>query len=324
MKLLVTGGAGFIGSHFIRYWLKNHPEDFIVNLDALTYAASPATIEEFKTNSHYSFVHGSISDITCVDKCLQGIDWVINFAAETHVDNSIAEPDIFLQTNVIGTGVLLKSALKHNVKRFHHVSTDEVFGSLGPEGKFNFNSPYNPRSPYSASKAASDHLVRAYWHTYKLPITISNCSNNYGPFQFPEKFIPVCITNVILGKKIPVYGDGSNRRDWIYVLDHVKGIEAILLNGKAGSTYLLAGPDGDISNLAVVEKLLEIMRQPKEIMEFVTDRPGHDWRYALDDVQSRQELGWQPQVSWQDGLGQTVDWYQQNQARWRDILDNKN
>lgn len=320
MKLLVTGGAGFIGSHFVRYWLKENPQDEIINLDALTYAGNVINIADCQSLKNHTFIKGDIRDEVLLDDLLPGVDMVVHFAAESHVDHSISNPGVFLETNVLGTHALLKASLKHKVKRFHHVSTDEVFGSLGKEGSFNLSTPYNPRSPYAASKAASDHLVRAYYHTFKLPVTISNCSNNYGPYHFPEKFIPLAITNLLQDKKIPVYGDGSNRRDWIHVTDHVKGISQVLKKGQAGQTYLFAGPDGDVSNFSVAQKLVELAGKDDSSIEHVEDRKGHDWRYSLDDSQTRKELGWSPDISLEVGLADTVEWYQQNQKWWQDIL----
>jgi dTDP-glucose 4,6-dehydratase len=243
MKLLVTGGAGFIGSNFILYWMAQHPDDSIVNLDKLTYAGNLENLTSVEKNPHYSFIHGDICDSSVVKKAMDGVDIVVHFAAESHVDRSILDAAPFVTTNVLGTQVLLEAALAAKVSRFHHVSTDEVFGSLALDdvSKFNERTPYDPRSPYSASKAGSDHLVRAYYHTFGLPITITNCSNNFGPFHFPEKFIPLAITNILEGKKVPVYGDGKNVRDWLYVEDHCRAIEAVLLKGTVGETYCVGG-----------------------------------------------------------------------------------
>src|SRR3989344_8597857 len=249
MKLLVTGGAGFIGSNFILYWMEHHSEDFVVNLDALTYAGNVENLKSVADNSHYQFIHGNICDASTVAEALRGVDTVVHFAAESHVDRSISEPSPFVMTNVVGTHVLLEAALKAKVKHFHHVSTDEVYGSLELDdpSKFNERTRYNPRSPYSASKAGSDHLVNAYYFTYGLPINISNCSNNFGPFQFPEKLIPLAITNLLEEKKVPVYGDGLYVRDWLYVEDHCRAIDLILQKGKIGETYCIGGLTKDIN-----------------------------------------------------------------------------
>lgn len=314
MRLLVTGGAGFIGSNFILYWLRKHPEDTIMNLDALTYAGNQANLQSVENQLNYSFVKGDIQDATLVDQLMQGVDMVVHFAAETHVDRSIAGPAIFMTTNVVGTQVLLDAALKAQVGRFHHISTDEVFGALELDSpdKFNEKTPYNPHSPYSASKAASDHLVRAYKTTYGLPITISNCSNNYGPFQFPEKFMPVMIQKAIHDEPLPVYGDGLNVRDWIHVEDHNRGIEAILQKGKAGETYCLGG-NAEMANLEVAKKILEILGKPESLLSFVPDRPGHDRRYAIDSSRAEEELGWTRSYDFETGLKATIQWYLEHQ-----------
>jgi len=321
MKLLVTGGAGFIGSNFILYWTRNHPDDVIVNLDKLTYAGNLENLKEVEQNPNYSFIHGDICDSSIVEKAMQGIDSVVHFAAETHVDRSITGPAIFLQTNVLGTQVLLDVALKNNVKHFHHISTDEVFGSLelDSSNKFNENTPYAPRSPYAASKAGSDHLVRAYYETYGLPITITNCSNNFGPFMFPEKLIPLAITNVLEGKKIPIYGDGLYVRDWLYVDDHARAIEAVLLKGKIGETYLVGGMEELIPNIEVAKKILKMLGKDESFIEHVKDRPGHDRKYDVDWSKIKNELGWQPQHSFDEWLEKTVEWYKQHSDWWRKV-----
>src|SRR3989344_5522563 len=261
MKLLVTGGAGFIGSNFIHYWLKSHPEDQIVNFDKLTYAGNKENLEDIDSNPNYEFVKGDISNASDVTNAIENIDTVVNFAAESHVDRSILDPAPFIITNVIGTQVLLDAALKAQVKRFHHVSTDEVFGSLelGSTAKFDENTLYNPRSPYSASKTGSDHLVRAYAATYNLPISITNCSNNYGPFMFPEKLIPLAITNVLEGKKIPIYGDGLYVRDWLYVEDHCRAIDLVLSRGKEGETYMVGGMTELLPNIEVAKRIVKLL-----------------------------------------------------------------
>ena len=321
MKILVTGGAGFIGSNFILYWIKNHPEDSIVNLDKLTYAGNLENLKSIEGNSNYSFVHGDICDSKVVDKAMEGIDTVVHFAAETHVDRSIIDSTDFIKTNVLGTQVLLDGALRHKVKKFHHVSTDEVYGSLNLEEKniFNERTNYNPRSPYAASKAGSDHLVRAYYYTHNLPITISNCSNNFGPYHFPEKLIPLAITNLLEDKKIPVYGDGLYVRDWLYVEDHCRAIDVILQKGKTGETYCIGGLTEDISNIEVIKKIIKLLGKNESYIEFVKDRLGHDRRYALDWSKIKNELGWEPLYSFDNWLEKTVEWYKQNQDWWKSV-----
>jgi len=321
MKLLVTGGAGFIGSNFIYYWLKNHPDDQLVNLDKLTYAGNLANLDSVKNNPHYSFIKGDICDPEVVDQAMKDINVVVHFAAESHVDRSITAPAVFVMTNVVGTQVLLDAALKHQVKRFHHISTDEVFGSLAlnSQEKFSETTPFKPNSPYSASKAGSDHLVRAYHQTYGLPVTITNTSNNYGPFQFPEKLIPLAITNLIQGKKVPLYGDGLNVRDWLYVADHCQGIDLVLKQGRPGETYCFGGLTEDLSNLEIIKKIIKIMGKSEDSIEFVTDRPGHDRRYALDWTKAKTELGYQPEHNFDTYLAQTIDWYKNNQSWWQPI-----
>ena len=321
MKLLVTGGAGFIGSNFILYWLKNHPDDQIVNLDKLTYAGNLENLKDVEKNPNYSFVKGDICDASLVNSVMQGIDAVVHFAAESHVDRSIMEPATFVMTNVVGTQVLLDTAVKNNVQKFHHVSTDEVFGQLelGSNKKFDENTPYDPRSPYSASKAGSDHLVRAYHHTFGLPITITNCSNNFGPYQFPEKIIPLAITNLMEGKKIPIYGDGLYVRDWLYVEDHCRAIDKVLTDGGVGETYCIGGLTEDIPNIDVAKKILAIMNESEDKIEIVKDRPGHDRRYAVDFSKIKNELGWEPLHSFDEWLKETVKWYQENTDWWRNL-----
>ena len=321
MKLLVTGGAGFIGSNFILYWLKNHPDDTIVNLDALTYAGNLENLVEVEKNPHYSFIKGDITDSSIVEKVMQGVDTVVHFAAESHVDRSISGPAIFVRTNVLGTQVLLDAAVKQKVKHFHHVSTDEVFGALklNTTEKFSETTIYDPRSPYSACKAGSDHLVRAYYHTYGLPTTITNCSNNYGPFQHPEKLIPLAITNLLEGKKVPVYGDGLYVRDWLYVEDHCRAIETVFQKGKIGETYCVGGLTSDISNLEIVKKIAGLMGKTESTIEFVKDRPGHDRRYAIDWTKIQKELGWAPLHDFDTYLQTTINWYKENQEWWKHV-----
>ncbi len=325
MRILVTGGAGFIGSNVILYWLKNHAEDSIVNLDKLTYAGNLENLKEAENNPNYSFINGDICDHGIVEKAMEGVDVVLHFAAETHVDRSITGPAVFVMTNIVGTQVLLDVAVRHKVKRFHHVSTDEVFGALelNNTNKFNERTNYNPRSPYSASKAGSDHLVRAYYETYGLPITITNCSNNFGPFQFPEKLISLAITNLLEDKKVPVYGDGLYVRDWLYVEDHCRAIDLVLQKGKIGETYMVGGMADDlpagrqgVSNLEVAKKIIKILGKEDSYIEFVKDRPGHDRRYAIDWTKIKKELGWEPLHNFDEYLSKTVEWYKQNRDWW--------
>ncbi len=321
MKLLVTGGAGFIGSNFILYWMNRYPNDKIVNLDNLTYAGNLENLKAVEKNTNYRFLHGNICNFQDVERAMQGIDIVVHFAAESHVDRSIKNPSDFIVTNVVGTQVLLDAALRHKIKRFHHISTDEVYGSLELKdtNKFNERTKYNPRSPYSASKAGADHLVRAYSVTYGLPITISNCSNNFGPYQFPEKIIPLAITNILEGKKVPIYGDGLYVRDWLYVEDHCKAIDLILQKGKIGETYCVGGLTEDINNLAVIKKILKILNKNEDMIEFVKDRPGHDRKYAIDWSKIKNELGWKPFNQFDEWLEKTVQWYKENENWWKDV-----
>jgi len=319
MKILVTGGAGFIGSNFIHYWLGLYPNDSIVNLDKLTYAGNLDNLKELEGNARYQFVAGDICDFDLVNGLVKGIDLIVHFAAESHVDRSIQNSADFIRTNVEGTRVLLEAARLNGNVRFHHISTDEVFGSLKPaDPKFNELTPYDPHSPYSASKASSDHLVRAYYHTYALPITISNCSNNYGPRQFPEKLIPLFVTNLIEGKKVPVYGQGQNIRDWIYVDDHNRGVDFIIHKGRIGETYCLGG-NNELTNLEITKNILSLMGKGEESIEYVADRLGHDFRYAIDFTKAKNELGWEPQVDFATGLKLTVEWYKNNAAWWQKL-----
>jgi dTDP-glucose 4,6-dehydratase len=317
MKYLVTGGAGFIGSNYIHYVLENDKTAEIVNLDKLTYAGNINSLKDLSGEPRYKFVQGDIQDEELVDGLMADSDVVVNFAAETHVDRSITGPKAFVETNVLGTQNLLAMALKHK-KRFHHVSTDEVFGSLdlNTKERFSENTPYDPRSPYSASKAGSDHLVRAYYHTFGLPITITNCSNNYGPYQHPEKFIPNSIIKILSGQQIPVYGKGENVRDWIHVLDHCAAVDLVVKNGKIGETYL-AGGDAERKNIDVAKEILKILGKDESQMEFVTDRLGHDLRYAIDSSKLQKDLGWKRLYNFEDGLKQTVDWYVNNSDWWK-------
>jgi dTDP-glucose 4,6-dehydratase len=318
MKILITGGAGFIGSNFIHYWLQKYPGDKIINLDKLTYAGNLENLKSISQNLNYQFIKGDICDENIYQNLENDIDLIVNFAAETHVDRSVMNSSDFIKTNIEGTRVLLDFAKEKRI-RFHHISTDEVYGALdfGNE-KFNEKTPYDPRSPYSASKAASDHLARAYFHTYNLPITISNCSNNYGPYQFPEKIIPLFITNLIEDKKLPIYGKGQNIRDWIHVDDHNRGVDLIIHKGKIGETYCLGGGN-EISNIDLTKKILEIMGYGEEKVEYVKDRPGHDFRYAIDYAKAKTELGWEPKIKFDKGLIETIDWYKNNTDWWKNI-----
>jgi len=311
MKILVTGGAGFIGSNFIRYILNKYPDYEIINLDALTYAGNLENLKDFENDSRYKFVKGDICDRDLVNDLVKDVDTIVHFAAESHVDRSIIDPTDFVRTNVIGTQILLESARENNT-RFHHISTDEVFGSLSAnDSGFNETTPYDPRSPYSASKASSDHLVRAYYHTYNLPITISNCSNNYGPYQFPEKLIPLFITNLLEDKKVPLYGDGLNIRDWIHVDDHNRGVDLIIHKGKIGETYCLGG-NNELTNKELTLKIIQSVGKDESMIEYVKDRLGHDRRYAIDYSKIKNELGWEPEIKFEEGLKELVEWYKEN------------
>lgn len=308
MKLLVTGGAGFIGSNFIRYVLANYSTYSIVNFDKLTYAGNLENLTDVQNDSRYSFIRGDVCDRESVFSAVNSVDVVIHFAAESHVDRSILGPEEFIRTNVLGTYTIL-DAVKMYKKRLHHISTDEVFGTLGPKDQpFTERTPYQPRSPYSASKASADHLVRAYHETYGIAATISNCSNNYGPYMFPEKVIPLFITNLLEGKHVPVYGDGMQIRDWIFVDDHIRGIMKILEHGTIGETYCLGGGH-EITNIELTKTLLSILGKDESCINFVTDRPGHDRRYAIDFSKATRELGWTPEVSFEEGIRRTVEWY---------------
>ena len=321
MKLLVTGGGGFIGANFILYWLEKYPDDYIVNFDKLTYAGNLESLKSVADNPRYSFVKGDICEASAVDPLVTECDVIVHFAAESHVDRSISGPAVFVKTNVIGTQVLLDAAVKHK-KRFHHISTDEVFGSLSLDSteKFNESTRYDPHSPYSASKASSDHFVRAYHTTYGLPVTISNCSNNYGPFMFPEKFIPLTIINAMQNKKVPVYGDGLYVRDWLYVTDHCRAVDMIIQQGTIGETYCIGGLTDDINNLSVVKKILHIMGKDESLIEFVKDRPGHDRRYAVDWSKMKRDLGWAPAHDFDTYLEKTVEWYRNNEGWWKKLV----
>jgi dTDP-glucose 4,6-dehydratase len=311
MKLLVTGGAGFIGSCFIRNELKKHPDYKIINLDALTYCGNIENLKDVENNPNYTFVHGNICDRNLVRELIADSDCVINFAAETHVDNSIKHPEIFVETNVQGTLNLLQASKEIGVERYLQVSTDEVYGSL-ETGYFYETTPIAPSSPYSASKASADLLVRAYYETYKLPTLNTRCSNNYGPYQYPEKLIPFFISKLIQGEKVPVYGDGLNVRDWLYVYDHCEAIDVILHKGKVGEIYNIGGHN-EKTNLEITRLILEAMDKNEESIEYVEDRLGHDRRYAISNDKITSELGWKPSLTFEEGIKLTIDWYLNNQ-----------
>lgn len=319
MKLLITGGAGFIGSNFVNYWVKSHPEDTITVIDKLTYAGNLANLEQVK--DRINFIEGDITDQQIVEQAIAGCDTIVHFAAESHVDRSIHDPFVFSNSNVLGTHVLLEAARKHNIKRFHHISTDEVFGDIPLEEhwKFTEQTPYDPSSPYAASKAASDHLVRSYGRTYNLPFTISNCSNNFGPYHYPEKFIPRSIIRLLNDENIRLYEPGNQIRDWLHVNDHCRAIDLILQKGKLGETYCIGGLAKGISNREVAELILEIMNLPGDRIELVTDRPGHDIKYDIDWTKINRELGWQPEHDFKEWLRQTIDWYQNNRNWWQPL-----
>ncbi|MEM8940991.1 MAG: dTDP-glucose 4,6-dehydratase [Pseudomonadota bacterium] len=352
--LLVTGAAGFIGANFVHYWLKNYPADRVIAYDALTYAGNRASLASLEDLPQFRFVHADIRDEEQVTDLLKAeqINQIVHFAAESHVDRSISGPDAFIDTNIVGTHSLLKAARTVwldgdrtlPIHRFHHVSTDEVYGSLQADDPgFHEEQQYQPNSPYSASKAASDHLVRAYHHTYGLQVTISNCSNNYGPLHYPEKLIPLCITNVLRGRKLPIYGDGSNIRDWLYVEDHCRGIDLVLRDGRVGESYNIGG-NNERTNLQLVQTLCELMDQrfaassalaeqfpespqaggssAASLMEFVTDRAGHDWRYAIDATRITTELGYSPTETFETGMNKTLNWFLANESWWRPLLLN--
>ena len=317
MKVLVTGGAGFIGSNFLHYMVNKYPEYEFVCLDALTYAGNYNNLKPIEGKKNFKFVKGNICDKELVDKLFddEKFDWVINFAAESHVDNSIKNPGIFVDTNVTGTFNLLDASRRHNVKRYHQVSTDEVYGDLPldrPDLLFTEDTPIKPSSPYSASKASADHLVRAYYRTFGLPITISNCSNNYGPYQFPEKLIPLMVAKAVNDEKLPVYGKGENVRDWIHVHDHNVGVDMIMHNGRIGETYNLGGRS-ERTNLEVVKTILKQLGKSEDLITYVIDRPGHDLRYAIDSTKAETELGWERTYNFEDGIKETIDWYVNNQ-----------
>ncbi len=320
MKILVTGGAGFIGSNFIRLLLGSGKGYRLVNLDKLTYAGNLENLSDLAKSPGYEFVRGDICDGKLLDRLLgDGIEGVVNFAAESHVDRSLYEPDVFIQTNVVGVQVLLHAAMRHKVKRFVQVSTDEVYGSLGEKDpRFREDFPLAPNSPYSASKAAGDLLARSYFKTYGFPVVVTRCSNNYGPYQFPEKLIPLFVTNALENRPLPVYGDGLNVRDWIHVEDHCRALELVLERGKPGEIYNIGG-EAERTNLEITKGILRILGKPESLMQYVTDRPGHDRRYAIDFSKIEKEIGWQPRYNLEEGLSRTVRWYTEQENWWRRI-----
>ena len=340
-KILVTGGSGFIGSSFIHYLINNTDYQRIINLDKLTYAGNNENLINIQQNIRYKFIKGNICDRQCIKKIFQDYspNKIVHFAAESHVDRSIDGPKDFINTNIVGTSILLEESLSYYNKlkklskssfKFHHISTDEVFGSLGEKGSFVEDSPYDPSSPYSASKASSDHLVRAWHRTFGLPVTISNCSNNYGPYQFPEKLIPLIIINCLSNKSLPVYGKGENIRDWLYVEDHCKAINLILQEGAIGDTYNIGG-NNEISNLNIVESICTILDKLKpsnsgksynQMISFVKDRPGHDFRYAINTTKIKKDLNWEPKETFDSGLIKTIKWYLENENWWKKTQKN--
>ncbi|MBB6454513.1 dTDP-glucose 4,6-dehydratase [Salirhabdus euzebyi] len=321
MKLLVTGGAGFIGSNFVRYMVRKYPEYQIVNVDLMTYAGNLENLKEVEKAPNYKFVQGDIADREFVNGLFEEekFDFVLNFAAESHVDRSITNPDVFVRTNVQGTQVLLDAAKNIGVKKYLQVSTDEVYGTLGETGYFTEKTPLEPNSPYSASKAGADLLVRAYHETFGLPVNITRCSNNYGPFHFPEKLIPLIIINALNDKELPVYGDGLNVRDWLHVEDHCQAIDLVLHNGRNGEVYNVGG-NNERTNIEIVKTILKHLNKPESLIKFVKDRPGHDRRYAIDATKLRTELGWNPKYNFDTGIEQTVNWYLNNQDWWENII----
>lgn len=320
-KLLVTGGAGFIGNCFIRHILNKYTDYRVINLDALTYAGNIENLDDVKNNPNYQFVHGSICDKKLVRDLISQVDWVINFAAESHVDRSITGPEIFIETNVQGTLNLLQASKEIGVEKYLQVSTDEVYGSLGQTGYFYETTPLAPNSPYSASKAGADLLVRAYFETYKLPTLITRCSNNYGPYQYPEKLIPFFISKLLRGEKVPVYGDGLNVRDWLYVYDHCEAIDTVLHKGQIGEVYNIGGHN-EKANIEITKLILSAMGKDESSIEYVEDRLGHDRRYAIDNTKIQTELGWRPSVTFEEGIKMTIDWYLNN-LNWMKQIENK-
>ncbi len=321
MKLLVTGGCGFIGSNFIHYWMKKYPKDFIVNLDALKYSGNLDNLKDIQDNPNYKFIKGDICERSVVESVIEdGIEVIVNFAAQTHVDLALHNPRDFIDSNIIGVKNLLEAAKTFGIKRFHQISTDEVFGDLplDSKDKFTEESQLHARNEYAAAKASAEHFVTAYFHTYGLPATISNCTNNIGPYQYPEKFLPLAITNVLEGKKIPIYGSGKYVRDWLYVDDHCSAVDLILKKGKPGERYLIGSSHREITNIDLMKMMLKIMGKGEEFIEHVTDRPGHDVKYAVDSSKMHR-LGWKPKYNLEEALQLTVKWYVGNEQWWRKI-----
>ncbi len=321
MTILITGGAGFIGSNLVRTMLRNHPDALIVNVDKLTYAGNLENLEDCEQNPQYRFVRGDIADAALMRSVFQEyrVEIVINCAAESHVDRSILGTSDFVQTNIVGTNVLLELGKEFPLRAFVQISTDEVYGSLGPEGKFTEDTPLHPNSPYAASKAAADLLALSYHHTFGIPVMITRCSNNYGPYQFPEKLIPLMIANALQNKPLPIYGDGLNVRDWIYVEDHCEAIDLILRKGSAGEVYNIGGAS-ERRNIDVVKLILQKLGKPESLIQFVKDRPGHDRRYAMDFSKLQRTLGWRPRHTFEEGLDATIDWYLQHESWWKRII----
>ena len=319
--ILVTGGAGFIGNCFIRHMLQKYSNYKIINLDALTYAGNLENLYDVKDNPNYEFVNGDICDRDLVTQIVSGVDMIVNFAAETHVDRSITGPEIFIETNVKGTMTLLQAAKEFNIERYLQVSTDEVYGTLGDTGYFTETTPLAPNSPYSASKASADMLVRAYYETYKVPTLITRCSNNYGPYQYPEKLIPFFISRLLKCEKVPVYGDGLNVRDWLYVYDHCAAIDAVLHKGRVGEVYNIGGHN-EKTNLEITHLILDAMNKDESSIEYVQDRLGHDRRYAISNDKITSELGWEPSVTFEEGILLTIDWYLNNKA-WMESIEQR-
>jgi dTDP-glucose 4,6-dehydratase len=316
MKLLVTGGSGFIGCNFIRHMITKYPAYDIINLDKLTYAGNPDNLRDLERSPRYTFIKGDICDPSVVDHAMKNVDQVVHFAAESHVDRSIADSSAFIRTNVLGTHTLLEGALKHKVKKFVHISTDEVYGSI-MNGSFKETDILTPSSPYSSSKASSDLLALSYHITHGLPVVVTRCTNNFGPYQYPEKLIPLFVTNLLEGKKVPVYGTGKNVRDWIYVLDHCKAVDFVLHNGSPGEIYNIGG-GAEKTNIEITDKIIELLGKDQSVIEHVKDRPGHDLRYSLDCSKLR-KMGWKPEYSFDEALKTTVEWYVENRPWWEKL-----
>jgi dTDP-glucose 4,6-dehydratase len=319
MKILITGGAGFIGSNFLKYMLDTHPDYELINIDALTYCGNLENLKDIENNPNYRFIKGNILDDELVGEITEDVDYIINFAAESHVDRSIDNPRIFLESNIIGTQVLLEAALKNDIKKYIQISTDEVYGSLAPEGYFSETTPLAPNSPYSSSKASADLLVRAYHETYNLPINITRCSNNYGPYQFPEKLIPLMINNALNDNALPVYGDGKNIRDWLHVYDHCTAIDLVLHKGKLGEVYNIGG-NNEKENIEIVKLILSELNKPESLISYVTDRLGHDRRYAIDSTKIQNELEWKPKYTFEVGIKETIQWYLDNKTWLNNVI----